>query len=377
MKKHAFTLVELLVVIAIIGILIALLLPAVQAAREASRRMACTNKLKQLGIAIHNYHDVFESLPNFGSSNWGTVSDWAPMLSLLPFIEQQARFEYIPKIQFQGWHFNPAWNGPIELLICPSDANAAQGGTLPVPDTWAPGGGDAYPNWMVDLNLRYDNNTRCSYNFSGADYTNNCLFNNNRAPFASSGEANFSIGGSREWKSFISIIDGLSNTLFMSERIVPDTEYNIGNIVATNNTVPISNPGSCLNYAGQGHLLDEIATASWDRTSWPFLGKHIACSRNCYNRIWTILPPNSPSCTSTPDGVNPSIISATSYHAGGVNACMGDASVRFISDTIECGNSAVWTLGNSRSDNKARTGESPYGIWGALGSINGGESKSL
>lgn len=90
-RKHGFTLVELLVVIAIIGILVALLLPAVQAAREAARRTECNNKLKQIGIAIHNYHDTYKSFPfGKGPSYVGAAgyARWSTHALILPFIEQ-------------------------------------------------------------------------------------------------------------------------------------------------------------------------------------------------------------------------------------------------------------------------------------------------
>jgi len=97
--RLAFTLVELLVVIAIIGILIALLLPAIQAAREAARRATCTNNMKQIGIALHNYHSVYERFP-MGYGDWccGQLGGTDPArgtatLGLLPYLEQEAAYK--------------------------------------------------------------------------------------------------------------------------------------------------------------------------------------------------------------------------------------------------------------------------------------------
>jgi prepilin-type N-terminal cleavage/methylation domain-containing protein len=142
MRKRGFTLVELLVVIAIIGVLVALLLPAVQAAREAARRMQCSNHLKQVGLALQNYHDVFQSLPFGARARWvqtsGTVPNgqgWGPswLVSILPFCEQKPLSDLIEAaelaspttalntltrtVNFVPFNVN---NQKIAWMLCPS-----------------------------------------------------------------------------------------------------------------------------------------------------------------------------------------------------------------------------------------------------------------
>jgi prepilin-type N-terminal cleavage/methylation domain-containing protein len=142
MRRTAFTLVELLVVIAIIGVLVALLLPAVQAAREAARRMQCSNHLKQIGLALQNYHDTFQSLPYGGRARWVQTSGTIPsgqafgpswMMAILPFCEQKPLSDLLEAAQVTNvnwandastnasgraaYHCN---NQKIAWMLCPS-----------------------------------------------------------------------------------------------------------------------------------------------------------------------------------------------------------------------------------------------------------------
>lgn len=138
--RNGFTLVELLVVIAIIGILVGLLLPAVQAAREAARRMQCTNNLKQLGLALHNYESVYKSLPsgfttNYPASSWGTPamqavsqqSHWSWGAFILPYIEQQSLYTTVNPNNLEMFQVlaTPvglaALTTPLPTFACPSD----------------------------------------------------------------------------------------------------------------------------------------------------------------------------------------------------------------------------------------------------------------
>ncbi len=199
-RHGAFTLVELLVVIAIIGILIALLLPAVQAAREAARRAQCTNNLKQAGLAIHNYHDTYKTMP-VGAYNccWGT---W--MVSMLPYVEQTSLFE---KWVYFEWYSSTnkkrVSTQRLSVFTCPSDTEVAHSTISYITShnyvanfgntgySYAIGNG---PRVVVDLN---------GVKFTGAP------FMMSRHPSATPLD--------KETTGFAEIDDGLSNTLLFSE----------------------------------------------------------------------------------------------------------------------------------------------------------------
>jgi prepilin-type N-terminal cleavage/methylation domain-containing protein len=206
-RRPAFTLIELLVVIAIIAILIALLLPAVQAAREAARRTQCRNNLKQLGIALHNYHDAFSTLPplisSFGSTEaydpeFVTDTDgFSVQARLLPFVEQ-ANLQKLLDFSLPGFYgaydnetpnplFVTAFAIPLEFMLCPSD---------PTPTQVAGYDGFVYGcnSYMVSTG------SATALNYDPRLPTDGVFFGNSSVRFRD-------------------VTDGLTNTIFMSESI--------------------------------------------------------------------------------------------------------------------------------------------------------------
>jgi prepilin-type N-terminal cleavage/methylation domain-containing protein/prepilin-type processing-associated H-X9-DG protein len=357
-----FTLVELLVVIAIIGVLVALLLPAVQAAREAARRMQCGNNLKQLALACHNYHDVHKVFPpesigttqppgDWGSNMWkinnGERLSW--MALTLPFYEQTALAAAIEQggiasntdsVNTGKGGAHPLWTGyrpyrvKINSLHCPSD------GTGPA----------------TGVNQTARNN----YNACVGDEAWNHVGRTNRRGIFSH-RAGTSVG---------QVKDGTSNTLFLSEHSI-HTQWQSPNCTNIHGCYVIiaglhDNPSLCLATRGPSGTIVGTQPATHQRR-----GNSAYAGYPMMSGFNTILPPNSPACANNIGEWEWGVFPPDSYHPGGVNVAMGDGSVRFISNNINAGNSATpdpWRSGVKPS---------PYGVWGALGTKAGGESVQI
>lgn len=351
-KRLGFTLVELLVVIAIIGILVGLLLPAVQSAREAARRMQCSNNLKQTGLALHNYHDQFKKFPYLrGGRNNPSLrcGDYHGLVSMLPFFEQAPRANQESGNVALNPYDNAAavWMGAIASLICPSAS----------PTT----------------NARYTNQPLRSYHFSmGTTIVNNWAGQTDGLfGYGAIGatNANGCVGRSGH-KSFSDVVDGTSNTVAISEKghgdggpqgainasVTPRTVRGLA-VYPFNATTLMNTPTLCLATAAGGKYISSTVSGTFPASEiWAFGHPH-------WGGFNTILPPNGPSCYEI-NNVNPSnssgLFTVSSWHTGGVNVCMADGSVHFISDSIDCGNYGVAPNRN-------------YGAWGAMGTVNGGE----
>ncbi|MCS7238899.1 MAG: DUF1559 domain-containing protein [Thermoguttaceae bacterium] len=344
-----FTLVELLVVIAIIGILIALLLPAVQAAREAARRAQCTNNLKQLGLALHNYHDVWQAFPYrqggsgssptnqlepTGSSTQNLYNRASGLFAILPFIEQKSLFDAIanntPPYSPAPWNSHPTWQTAVGTFRCPSDGYQVTAGSI----------------------------QPTNYRFCGGDHPGLMRSSVSVPPFGSSNRCRgmFTLWGN---KRMADIVDGTSNTIAMSEGLIGDGASNrIGRAIATN--VSMATPADCLARRSGSNMV----ASPYDGGQ---LGRRWGDGSMMFTGFSTVLPPNSPSCTTSSGGDHWAhmLVSASSLHPGGVNVLFADGSVRFISETIDAGNpSAAYVT----------SGSSPYGVWGALGTAEGGET---
>lgn len=314
MKRNGFTLVELLVVIAIIGVLVGLLLPAVQSAREAARRMQCSNNMKQIGLAIHNYVDSFKRLPAssrgyggcVGNVVNGEIKNANGLVSLLPYMEMQNLYEQFN--HSEAYSINPgdpqratgtvvgdpATNGNaalastiVETFICPSDNNPAIGRLSGIHYGPAPG--------VVGAATNYDFIVSAGSEFSTC---NSYATLNGLTKRMFGGDVNTRLA---------EVLDGLSNTFMLGET----TKYHVN--------------GAAFAWAYRGWVMTGI-------------DPHYTATEggiNVWHQPWVHPTWQNPPFQPVRGRARSWWVSAASLHPGGCHFVMGDGSVQFVSETLE------------------------------------------
>ena len=341
---RGFTLIELLVVIAIIGVLVGLLLPAVQQAREAARRSSCTSNTKQLALACHTYADANKAFP---AGQGGTYTRWVGpgisqggrlsfIASVMPFMEEQTLADKIASLGDK-----PVWNGAyrvgsngigIAFLRCPSDDQAAEGSNYS-PTNYLGCYGDSTKGLRQrtfgDQNTTPNQKRRAAYRGAFGNATYPVRLTTTPAANATKWGADFS-----------EFTDGLSNTALISEGCVgpgatgdsssENYDYRTAEVIGIAGVQ--NNPSACLGVRnGQklkaGYTVHSIKGGN-------YADGYI--SRTGFN---TVLPPNSPSCgvVQNPVNWNHGVLSASSYHPGGVVLAMADGGVMFMNDNVDVG----------------------------------------
>ncbi len=342
-RTPGFTLIELLVVIAIIAVLIALFLPAVQAAREAARRIQCVNNLKQLGLAMHNYESSNGVLPpqmvmtftSAGAVFW--KSAWGPSSRITPYLELGTLFN---AINYTNKNSDPsnatAASTQLKMFLCPSEVNPQAYSTTSSAGVTTTYGVSNYA-WCVGT----------WYTFGGLGGVPN--------PGA------FCTNVSRRFASFT---DGMSNTVLGSEvKTYPQSYHNCSSVPPPGPTGPAAYPDVPTVLASVAAAPSSGCVLITGPGGVPGGGHSEWCNGNsAYDCFTTALPPNTLSPAGSPPldtdlssaneadgGPTYSAVTSRSYHPGGVNSLFADGSVHFIKNAIN------------------------FQTWRGLGTIGGGE----
>ncbi len=348
-RRSAFTLIELLVVIAIIGVLIALLLPAVQMAREAARRIQCTNNFKQIGLAIHNYHDTVRALP-WGAGPWGW-NDWSTHVMLLPYLEQNAMYNAFNFGNgFTSNTYGTTLNKTVtyiqlDVFQCPSDIDRL---TSPFGHTNYVGNAGSAPNAFYGWNSASKGaNGPYGGVFCFVGVACDVL------PAPPCGSAN---GQEPWWISFKNVIDGLSQTAAFSERCKGRGQNNrdypldrtrpsvsfldIPNVPNDGN--PSTGDGGPTAFYNACKSISLATNPPLDSQDASGARWHVGYAPD--TRYVHIMPPNGLHCTGIDDDAGRQAgYSASSRHSGGVNMLFCDGSVKFIKESISP--QTYWALG--------------------------------
>ncbi|WP_404305257.1 DUF1559 family PulG-like putative transporter [Neorhodopirellula lusitana] len=405
MNRHrnctGFTLLELLVVIGIIGILVGLLLPAVQAAREAARRMSCSNNFKQIALGVAQYHDAFEHLPPHGTGTFSNANDpnttnqfrLSFLVSITPFMGHTPIWEMISQDHL-GYRPTDSANPEeafgmmgMEEFEEPEFSYPSMG---PVPSM------SSYEPWATEIStyrcpsdpgiglpaLGRTNYTVCLGDaIEGLDQG---LWRYEASQWSPSGAAQMEATGRgmfvpRMVTSFADVTDGLSNTIMLGE-------------IATDLGDKDTRTHPSINNGWEEGVLADIQICSsqidisrpqfWDYASFQTSanlgqgrGYRWADAIPLMTGFNTILPSNSQLCFGG-DETTIGTLPSSSRHQGGAHVAMGDGAIKFITDSIECGAARGTPQATVTLEGKgdlAPGSPSVFGLWGALGTRNQGE----
>ncbi len=358
--RRAFTLIELLVVIAIIAVLIALLLPAVQAVREAARRAQCTNNLKQLGLAVHNYHATYNCFPagslwpcstvDFGNGNQGACWGWGvgPLVQIFNYMEQTTLYNaYNAGLGVWGsqpgnssgptlwWGNTTVFFTQTSAFLCPSDSKQLPASSQPT---------------VVNYGGNYGGP------FAMGGFTGTIIPDGNPGSW-STGDVNNFLPTVRT-VGVAAVTDGTSNTTLWSEQLTPPaanpvtgTGKNNENRAFFNANAPNTTPTAAgvMQFLAACNNLPPGTAAQSSNMGYQWWSTFPGYVNNNYNHVGT---PNSRQCQSS-SNVNPwgmdvyGTASPNSLHPGGINAAFADGSVHFIKDSV---NPQTWWALGSRAN---------------------------